>query len=839
MAVVIGAALTIGSAFAPSPAIAAPMPASARVPSSAHDLSMPGSPDAAPNDGTGFRINEVMFNPAPGDSDWVELYNGGAEAVDISGWYLIDETELALWYQIPAALPPVPAGAYVVVRFDGQDYPSNDYDFNDGVATLHSTSGLEDILGDDAGQVAFYRDDFIDPHYIYLPAVPRNVVSWNPFVPGPPPDPPESPLIDFVAWGQPPGSKADEAMEASVWHQDWYVVLYRGLGEVSEEVAARPGESIGRLPGSESNRPEHWMLYQTSEVTPGAANAAPVISWYYPGDGAVLGAQTFSVIWDGVRGATGYRFQLDDDSSFVSPVVDETLTEPLYSAPSPVPDGTYYWRVQVQYDGYTSPWSPGVEVNSQTLPLPDGSGPDIEAVESKTLPITWQLQHKDTNMLCLDGDKEGGPEPWNAPHTVRGVHGENYCARASVAMIASYYGGKLSQDRITYEIFKGGSPRHDVGHHYVFLGSEARAALNWALGTVVPPQNGKPSFEQIKGWIDDGRPIRAVIPGHSRVLAGYLEYGVPPETSEFLVILDPYDHLKYVRYEDDNIKYVQVGPAGTDGAPNVKSDEDEDNDGIADTMDDSDNDGVCDFDELFRFHTGRLDADTDNDLVPDLQDIREYVLNTAGNYQLRKADFDGDGRRKELDTDNDRAADDGLMDGCEDFNRDGKYQLFLGETSNFRPRDDNSLQVRLEWTTPGADVDLHLIKPGGSYRSEGDCYYNNKIPDWGQIGLPCDDPALDVDCINDCAVENIKLGKLESGTYTVKVHYYSDHDQGRTLATVTLWLLGEAKLFQQRWVTDDQIWDVATVEWPSGTVTPLGTVSAGPAGLGLEAHPDK
>ena len=138
-------------------------------------------------------------------------YNFGSEALEISGWYLltpVEGTEVDLWYQIPDALPPVPPGAYVVVWFDALDSDSDDYDFGDGVASLHSLWGLQHILGDEAGQVAFYWGHLVPPRYAYLPAVMRSYVSWYPVVPGPPPLPPESPLVDFVAWGAPPSSSA-------------------------------------------------------------------------------------------------------------------------------------------------------------------------------------------------------------------------------------------------------------------------------------------------------------------------------------------------------------------------------------------------------------------------------------------------------------------------------------------------------------------------------------------------------------------------------------------------------------------------------------------------------
>ena len=60
-------------------------------------------------------------------------------------------------YRIPAALPSVPAGALVVVLFDGQGSGANDLNFGDGVATLHSPPGMVSILEDGGDQVALYN----------------------------------------------------------------------------------------------------------------------------------------------------------------------------------------------------------------------------------------------------------------------------------------------------------------------------------------------------------------------------------------------------------------------------------------------------------------------------------------------------------------------------------------------------------------------------------------------------------------------------------------------------------------------------------------------------------
>jgi hypothetical protein len=294
---------------------------------------------------------------------------------------------------------------------------------------------------------------------------------------------------------------------------------------------------------------------------------------------------------------------------------------------------------------------------------------------------------------------------------------------------------------------------------------------------------------------------------------------------QFIHLLDPWDEAKWVSLADDPIAHVWVGPAGATGAPAVRSDEDVDHDGIPDTKDDSDGDGVCDFDERNRFALDPTKPDSDGDLVPDGLDMREYLFNDAGGFQKKNPDMDEDGLRKELDPDNDSKENKGISDGCEDSNHNGKYEPTLGETNNFDAKDDMTLHILLSWPQLGTDVDLHLIKPGGSMNSSGDCYYSNKNPDWGQHGLICDDPRLDVDCIQQCTIENIKLSKLETGTYSVRLHYYSDHGLGAATPKVTVWVQGVQYNFGPQRMTNNQVWSVCTVTWPSKAVGAGGAVS--------------
>jgi len=907
--------------------------------SSSGDAAAPVPMRAETSSASEIRINEVMFCPDPAGHEWIELKNSGSASVSISGYGITDED--GNWYRVPAALPDVPGGDLVVVVFDGMGSGSDDYDFSDSVATLHSPPGLVDIFEDDADQCGLYSAS----SFLYLPLVLRNYAGPISPVPAPSTGFSAPPIVAFVAWGAPPGADAGRAAAVGIWEAEWYVSLARGLGVESSDTLLGAGESIGLGPASQTSYPDDWVLFQVGEVTQGQENSSPAISWYYPAGGATVDGATFTISWNAVAGATGYRFQMADNSDFDPLTVDETLTEPTYAPTSPVAEGDYYWRVKVIYAASESSWSPGVQIESLALPSMPSSYAHLAQLPYKVLGITWQLQHKDTWMLDLDGSPETGQARWDSAHEDDGDHTcgngtpvrvnalDNwYCVRASTSMMASYYGGELSQDRVSYQIFGGGGPEGDLGHGTGPTYAQIASTVSWALGTTVTRQTGKPTFDQIKTWIDADQPIGSTVPGHMRVIDGYAEVPLGIVTWQFIHLLDPWSRAQWVGYSGDNIDNVWVGPATTAGAPGVRSDEDIDGDGTADTIDDSDGDGICDFDERNRFR-GNLrnldanDSDSDDDLVPDKLDMREYLFDDAGNYSRRPSDIDGDGDRKETDPDNDNFWDVGSIDGCEDTNQNGKFESGPGETSNFDPlsekecpapvvditspasgsSDDDcviglqgtvtsdtnltslsalvtsgtqsnrfdlawsgsapdyqfsqniplfsgdnvvlvnavnefgsasdfitvicttaveDIHVQLSWPLLDSDVDLHLIRPGAVSWGSGDCYFNNMNPDWGVQGDPSDDPELDIDCITGCTLENIVLSKPENGTYSVKLHYYWDWDLGPTSPSVRIWVQGTRYDFGPQYMTDNQVWDVATIEWPSKVVAGGGGVAS-------------
>lgn len=79
-----------------------------------------------------------------------------------------------------------------------------------------------------------------------------------------------------------------------------------------------------------------------------------------PANGAVVTAATLTLDWDGVSDAACYLVQVDNDSSFTAPLVQQaTVVGETAFIPNPLANGTYYWRVQVggSCDVTPGPWS--------------------------------------------------------------------------------------------------------------------------------------------------------------------------------------------------------------------------------------------------------------------------------------------------------------------------------------------------------------------------------------------------------------------------------------------------------------------------------------------------
>ncbi len=103
--------------------------------------------------------DDTLVDGDGNSSDWIELYNPGESAVDLTGWYLSDNaTNLTQW-AFPAA--SIAAGEFLVVFASGQA----DTAYTDSLGYLHTTfklsAGGEDVILTEADGVTI-ADAFMD-----------------------------------------------------------------------------------------------------------------------------------------------------------------------------------------------------------------------------------------------------------------------------------------------------------------------------------------------------------------------------------------------------------------------------------------------------------------------------------------------------------------------------------------------------------------------------------------------------------------------------------------------------------------------------------------------------
>ena len=134
------------------------------------------------------------------------------------------------------------------------------------------------------------------------------------------------------------------------------------------------------------------------------------------------------------------------------------------------------------------------------------------------------------------------------------------------------------------------------------------------------------------------------------------------------------------------------------------------------------------------------------------------------------------------------------------------------------------LFTELRWNTDYSDVDFHLLPPNSNINdlwTDIDCYYANMTPYWGG--------ELDVDDIEGFGPEHITIPSFfVNGTYRLFIHYYDDDGAGITDAFVNVSVRnGEMLDFGPYQLVNDggnnagDVWEVCSIEFPSGIITPV------------------
>lgn len=93
-----------------------------------------------------------------------------------------------------------------------------------------------------------------------------------------------------------------------------------------------------------------------------------------PPESSVVKDMTPTFEWTAPPGAIKFELQVDDNSDFSSPLVEESLTSTSYTPSSVLADGDYYWRVRSNdgsaiWSNYTAAWDVTVDPFKVYLPI--------------------------------------------------------------------------------------------------------------------------------------------------------------------------------------------------------------------------------------------------------------------------------------------------------------------------------------------------------------------------------------------------------------------------------------------------------------------------------------
>ncbi len=147
------------------------------------------------------------------------------------------------------------------------------------------------------------------------------------------------------------------------------------------------------------------------------------------------------------------------------------------------------------------------------------------------------------------------------------------------------------------------------------------------------------------------------------------------------------------------------------------------------------------------------------------------------------------------------------------------------------------LFTTLWWNTDLSDVDLHLVPIEGVDGLRDDCFFANMISTWGAT--------LDVDDTDGYGPEHITARTLPPGTYLLYVHYYETHGQtSPTVVNVSVSVNGQqSEIFSlggnRRMVAEGDIWNVCTIEFPSGKITSINEFLPAAKAAGRQPLTDK
>lgn len=266
-----------------------------------------------------IKINEILYNPLGADegNEWVELYNDGESAVDLSGWTISGSNG-----SVKAVLPVIdfPQGCFMIVHFGPDEPGMHEFSISDseelGIGeTKFESEGyayyfvgtLEEVFKNDEDSIALYMGE-----------------------------PSAETIVDYVAWNS-KSLKGDVLSVAESYASDadiWTRGTYLDTSYANENFVIR-GETIGRNSASaDTDSPEDWSDNGGSDAwgpSEGWSNSGPLYTYDV---GLFLSQYDINtILWEygfSVEKVTAQDIQVTDSAENLSVTIDYEFTLESY-----------------------------------------------------------------------------------------------------------------------------------------------------------------------------------------------------------------------------------------------------------------------------------------------------------------------------------------------------------------------------------------------------------------------------------------------------------------------------------------------------------------------------
>ena len=266
------------------------------------------------------KINEVLYNPLGADdgNEWVEIYNSGVSAVNLTGWTFSGKDG-----SVEATLPSIiiPPDRYLIIHFGPEELGMSDTNFEDDGQAYYFVGTLQEVFDNDGDAIALYMGE-----------------------------PGTDTIVDYVTWNSVGGlsstTAGNYASDAGIWTQGTFLDTSYASGNF-----VMRGETIGRSSTStDTDRPEDWDDNGGSDAwgpTEGRQNSGPL----YAFDVAFFIVQfdVNTIMWEygfNVSAVTARDIQVTESENILLTTVDYDFMVEILGVTVPFSGiGTHKWWV--------------------------------------------------------------------------------------------------------------------------------------------------------------------------------------------------------------------------------------------------------------------------------------------------------------------------------------------------------------------------------------------------------------------------------------------------------------------------------------------------------------